>query len=261
MLLIELLERNASDLGIRELINKADDELSGGAARAITGFIGHEPGKVDQDLDDFSSIGFMYSDMLERNEFAKEIEQAFAPVRNKLKSMMGNTITLYRAQHPVEAGTEARNYLSWTSDKDFAMYHVGVRKKIKPQYTEQEIKNFEREFKENGVVKITGTSYSLKLEHQKMYNWNDELIEFDMISIYQGKEHITDTDSVRDFVNGINKDRADDEAENTKKSERIIKAEVPLNDVIWVSDRAGQSEFIVKNYQGSSSYIDPTGKH
>lgn len=137
MLLIELFninERTASDLGIRELINRADNNLSGGAANAITYFIGHEPGKIDNmDQDDeMAGFGFMGSSELESNKYAKEIEQAFLPIRNKLKDQLGDTVTLYRAQHDITTDAEMRNYLSWTSDSKFAKYHIGIRRKPQP---------------------------------------------------------------------------------------------------------------------------------
>lgn len=130
---------------------------------------------------------------------------------------------------------------------------------LNPLYSEQDIQKFEKELEQNNEVKITGSNYTLKKEHIKMYNVNDELVEFDSIDIYQGNEHITDTESVREFINGVNEMRQETIDDNAKRESKILKAEVSLDDIIWVSDRAGQSEFIVKNYPGSSAYIDNTG--
>lgn len=48
--------------------------------------------------------------------------------------------------------------------------------------------------------------------------------------------------------------------ERSQKLKRVIKVEIPIDDIIWISDRAGQSEFILRNRPGARGYIDATGK-
>lgn len=257
---IPLYERSAVTLGIHEIIDIADNELSGGAARAITSFIGHEPGTIDKmassDYDDpMAGFGIMGADDLESGKYAKEIEHAFEPVRAKLKDMLGDSIILYRLQYPIEDGKKERNYLSWTSDSKFVDDYAGVSRRNTKLISEADIVKAEKEFEQNGEVKIPTTDYTLKLEHLVARTGKN----VDYIMIYQGNEDITDTDSVRKFIEGINKDRAEFDAENQKKREKIITANVSLDDVIWVSDRAGQSEFIVRNDSASSAYINAKG--
>jgi hypothetical protein len=45
-----------------------------------------------------------------------------------------------------------------------------------------------------------------------------------------------------------------------KKLEMVVKAEIPIDDIIWITDRAGQSEFILHNRPGAKGYIDANGK-
>ena len=41
---------------------------------------------------------------------------------------------------------------------------------------------------------------------------------------------------------------------------KVVKAEIPIEDIIWITDRAGQSEFILHNRTGARGYIDAQGR-
>lgn len=250
---------NESDLSpqIWSRINQVDHELSGKAARAITNFVGHEPGAVDQGRE---QIGFMHARHLEQaiagnTNTAQEIERVFAPIRQLLIQQYGPSIELYRVQRKVSPSYDgqlppARAVLSYTSNLKFAQAYVGVQR-VPPRYDEATIRQKELEYERTGRVWINRRT-ELRREYYKELGQSAP-------QIYTDGEHITDTDSVRDYINDLN-DWADEiEMRNQKKLAQIITAQVDFQDVIWITNRAGQSEFIVRNHPGSSSHIDQTG--
>lgn len=245
---------------LRQLTNKADKELTGDAARAVTEFIGHEPGKIDGDVGEHNAFGIMVQDRLERivrdpsSPAYKELEEKFAPVKEALRREAGDNVVLYRYQSDVAAETSKwgkspppeRAVLSWTSDPKFTDSYAGVRP-VPALIPESVISRMEREYRDKGSTWVTHDT-ELRREKDSPYP-----------NIYTRGQHITDTDSVRDFVADINADRREGTARNEVRRSKIIAARVPIDDIVWISDRAGQSEFIVLNTPGAARRIDNRG--
>jgi hypothetical protein len=242
-----------------QVIDKADAAISDELDRVVTGFVGHGRGAKAGD------VGIMQAHRMEEvargnaPDVAAKLEETFAPVREELRSLHGDNITLYRVQEPVVAdetvtpgsvpGDRKRAALSWTADPAFAKDYAGAGEG-KPVIEDTQITALEKEFEEKGEVKIPSTSYTLKLEDGAVQIYDPSV-----------GGHVTDTDSVRAFIEeDVNAPRLENKAKAAKNAEKIITAEVPLNDVIWATNRANQTEFIVKNYEGSGHFIDNSGK-
>ena len=245
------------------VIDAADRALSGSAADAITAFIAHP---VDTTYD----TGVMDARPLERalranDAVAKELARAVEPVKEELRRQFGDFITLYRVQREVEAREEGvtrvgfdegeRAALSWSSDPSFANYYAGVRP-TKPLFTEKEIVAAEKEHAEKGEVKIPGGHTLRGLNHFTGLDGKPQT----SIDLYSGDEFVTDTDSVRAYMEDLNRWRTEDAETMRKRGEAIVRAQISVDDIIWVSDRAGQSEFIVNNLPGSGTRIDGKGR-
>lgn len=266
-------EKTPQEMGIHQIIDIADNYLSGDAAKAIDKFIGHGPGTVDRKTDNHG-MGIWSQDSIESGEYSNELERAFKSVREELRKVLGDSVKLYRVQLDVPDDAPTRKYLSWSSDSKFSKHYSG-HQKVKDLFSDEDIKKAEKVFDETGEVKIPNTRYILKADIITVPNteedyqhinrvfpagqWrvNGDVIEIDSIDIYDSTDgHLTDTDSVEKFMTGINADRQETIDANKKSSEKVITRNINLNDVIWVSDRAGQSEFIVSNDPSSSGYID-----
>lgn len=240
---------------MRDTIKAADKALGGDAGEAVSRFIGHGP----EPRPDAS--GIMYAHEMEAiargeaPEAAAALEKAFAPVREKLRAEFGDTVPLYRVQSPVappdphvRSGSVPndgrRAALSWTVDPKFAKAYAGVRKPMHV-YSEAEIAGFERTLKETGSVTIG--RHVLRNEDG-------------VINLYdRDGEHITDSDGPRSYAEGENEWAREFNARNKSRELPIIAASVPLDDVLWVTDRAGQSEFIVRNDPALDHHIGGDG--
>jgi len=238
-----------------------DASLPPAAAKAVDAFVGG-PHNMMQLVDQGGlTFGMMRPELME-NAFSKqptpeglqirqELEQTFAPVREQLRKMYGDKLKLYRVQDTVEPGARPpRNVLSFTSDKKFATEYAGVRKELK-SYSEEEIARAVRDFEEKGEVKVG--RHTLVNED----GW---------VQLYSGGEpnpnnHITGYDKgekgVREYFAGENdtaKFYADRNAEAVKNLKTV---DVPVDDIVWATDRFGQNEFIVKtnNADGSTGAV------
>lgn len=115
-----------------QLVHDADLDLPDPAGRAITQFIGHDPGRPDPSG---HGVGFMNERLLENaysdnpteegKEIRQQLEQHFAPVKEALRKLCGDTIELYRAQVHLKGDEKLRNVLSWTGDLQFAQHLHG----------------------------------------------------------------------------------------------------------------------------------------
>jgi len=248
---------------LRPLVDKADEALKGDAAEALNRFVGHEPGARDRG----PAFGIMSSKMMEdiakgkNPAAAEEIEKAFAPIREQLRERYGDSVTLFRVQTEVpnnrpkglvnlSAPEPNRAVLSWTMDPEFAREYAGARKKMKRPYTEGEIQKAEATLEEKGSVKLQD-GYELR---------RPEDPEAKTLDIYQRDEFITDTESVAAFMRDENEWRVQDIETNKERASQVMKAQVPLDNVVWVTDRAGQMEFIVRNDESLKPFIDSSGR-
>lgn len=254
---------SVSSLGIGDLINKADSELNDEAAEAIDRFVGVQSGAIDRG--DWG--GVMLSRQLEDaysatpsprgKEIRRQLESAFSPVLAELRSRFGDHITLYRAQGPVGNDAPTRHTLSWTSDPRVAAWMAGVDPrlmKVKP-ITDDEIQSALVSYSKDGKVRFRGKTYV-----QTTTPTNDPGSDEFYYEIYdRDGEMLTDGDDLRSQFLEDQRWYQELIDKRNKKLENVIKAEIPVDDIIWITDRAGQSEFILHNRPEAKGYIDTTG--
>lgn len=245
---------------LKATADAADAALQGKARKAVDDFIGHPAGDAEP-----GSSGIMYAAALERAargedpETANEIEAAFAPVRESLREQVGDTVRLFRAQKPVPEGrkvvgfdSDERAVLSWSTDPDFAQQWAGVRRKPAKLFDEGYIKEKEAAFNKDGRVDMPGGRWLEKVTERIR---GDDVT---YIAIMASDGMVTDAESVRSYIESINEGREFNNKEDDKRRADVIVADVPVDDIVWISDRAGQSEFIVRN-KGNAA-VDKTGK-
>lgn len=252
------------ELGISDVVKKADDTLTGIAADAIDRFVGVTPGAKERS----EWGGVMLSRWLEDAyssdpsqkglEIRKQLDAAFAPVKAALKSRFGNHIVLYRGQGEVGKDLPNRSTLSWTSDPKIAAWFAGVDPrlmKLEP-ITDAEIASFLKKYHDTGKASFLGKTYVRSDQPT-----NDPDLDDFYYDIYDRTgDHITDGDDIESQLRKEQEYRQSLIDDRDDKFKKVIKAKIPIDDIIWITDRAGQSEFILHNRPGAPGYIDATGR-
>jgi hypothetical protein len=253
-----LLEDKWDEYG--DVAKEIDRSLPDEAERAISSFVG-------SDIDKKIYFGIMnanwvedaYSDNpSEKGErIRKQLEQAIAPLKDKLREVYGRFVPLYRAQMPYRPGKK-RNTLSMSQNIEFVKYWFygsrhGPRKLYivtisAPEYPDM---LYNEQLKSKGFYdKEKAIKYSKDiLKSQWMQDQVEEHNDF-LKSQYPEEDLVT----ANDFVIEIEEDlREYERAEDVRKGEpgeirgRVAHFLVPIDDIIWITNRAGQKEFIVKN--------------
>lgn len=248
------------DLGIADIVKQADQNLSDPASDAITNFVGgpHDAKETGQ------LYGIMLSKPLEDAfsdnpskkgmEIKQQLVSAFEPVKHYLEQKFGQTITLYRAQMPVK-DKGARHTLSWTSNPLVAASFAGIdpwEMKLKP-ISDETIAKALQIYHNTGEVNFIGKTYK-RTDSPTDKNYDPNVDDY-FYEIWNEDEHITDGDNLKaDFQDEQQYIQSlIDEREVKKKN--IITAVIPVEDIIWITNRFGQSEFILKNNSNRPGYI------
>ena len=260
---------NLDDHPLADKIAEVDKNLPRPAQVGISDFVGHPPGSAAENYARGAS-GRMDARSLEDaydpnpspggQMIRDSLDKATQPVRDALREQHGDNVRLFRVQRPVaednpdilnlsKGNGPSRNVLSWTSDPDFAKFHAGVRPDLKP-YTDDEIQALTDEYQKNGRVSIPRSQQSIVNEDGQHWIHDPRV-----------GGAVTDVDSVEQFLRGKNETIADHNATMADRAKRIISADVPVDDVLHVTHRAGQSEFVLRNRPGSPQYINDKGIH
>jgi GNAT superfamily N-acetyltransferase len=214
-----------------ELLDHADRELPVEAYHAILAFVGHEPGALSTHGP--GTIGIMDAVALEEayteplssphaREIRRGLESAMAPIREKLRAEVGDSITLYRHQSPRTENAKDRTVLSWTSDREFAEYLHGPG--------ERDVYYLQSRGPYSQVIETDPAYGSVPFSSQESAQaWADA---------HPGVDIHGDSVGSVDVVS---------EKRGEKQKGVVVTADVPLDDIVWITDRAGQSEFIVRN--------------
>lgn len=256
---------SVTKLGIDSLVKKADEALEGTqAGDALDHFVGVPHDAMSKYID----AGIMQSKGLEDAysanpspkgmEIKRQINLAFGPVRDALRAKFGPTITLYRGQGEVDQGKSQRSTLSWTSDPRVAAWFAGIDPrlmKVKP-ITNSDIQEALKTYAETGKVEFLGNTYV----RTDTPTDDPDLDEFYYEIYDKDGDMITDGDDLeRQFRDDQRRYQELIDERNLKLS-NVFKVEIPINDIIWITDRAGQSEFILHNRPGAKGYIDAHGR-
>jgi len=202
----------------------ADEALVGPAAKALEQFTAFPPNAYKNP----DYMGVWNPQALDPLDTIPEME----PLRDLLHGHFGNTMPLARYQRDVPANTPPRKYLSWSSDPEFVSGFAGV-KPVPRGFDEDFIRRMEQEYAETGTANIS--------KYRQLVNKGG------VPQIFHGGEHITDADSVRAYLDDLNDDRKWYQEYNDKKLKKVLTEKIPLEDILWGTDRGNQSEFIVRN--------------
>ncbi len=152
------------------------------------------------------------------DELAQELEAAFAPIREKIRNNYGNTITLYRAQRPLKGDEPSRGVLSWTSSKNVANSFGG------------------------GAMDV----YSLRSPNADYDGGYDDVAD----ALGRSSAAFLDKQEMEMAFQSLKTQFPDLEMEvhpGRPQDHPVIEREIPVDDLVWFSDRYDQKEFIVRN--------------
>lgn len=165
------------------------------------------------------------------SELYAEIQNAFQPVRDILKSKFGDTIPLSRGESFGNEYSKDRALYSWTYSPEIAADFGGKQKEYKV-LTNQEVRQAVDKYNQTGFVNVLG--FKLKqIKDEKYFNIYD-----------RNNQHITDGDDVVDFITSENNDRKEANERNTKRG-TVYTQEMPIDKIVWVTNELGSQEFIV----------------
>jgi len=106
-------------------------------------------------------------------EVAKEITTAFEPVRNKLRSIYGDTIPLYRGEKNVSGPESSNNRVlfSWTLDKELATkYATNSTRGIPKEITDTEVNAAIQRYNKTGFTTFGNYKYIKNKEAPEYFN-------------------------------------------------------------------------------------------
>lgn len=259
----EIDEAVIDDPELDDVIDKADAGLDDHGGRAIDAFVGgpHDAMKRGQEF------GIMIRDRLEdaysshpskHYSIRQQLEKAIVPVRNALKAKYGKTIKLYRGQSEIDKDATHRNVLSWTNDYEVAAAFVDAYQKVRKPLTDDEIAQLYKTYNETGKVKY-GQHVFVRMERPvfddpeaaRIFGNNPDYYE---IQDRHG-EVATDGDDLVAELKSEQEWEIEQYKKHEKKLQRIKTADVDIDAIVWITNRFGQSEFIVRNIPGSPWYI------
>lgn len=208
-----------------------DAELEGESGLAVDAWVGGPHNTIELGLPG----GLMIPSRLE-NMSAAALDAMAAPVRAALRQRYGDEITVYRGER--EGGTQSdgrvNKLVSYTTDRDVARSFSGARKKARKVYSEADIVAAEKALKETGEAQIAGTTFRQDPESQ----WVDM---YDMAG-----DFITDTESIRWFVEQRNAEAKEANDERAAAMRGIREVRIPVESVIWATDRFNQKEIVAR---------------
>jgi len=265
LLLESFTDISVKKLGIGDVVDQAEQAIDDTpAGQAIDKFVGVPRTARSQGL----LGGIMQSRELEDAYSAAPspqgqkiralLQKAFAPVKLALKAKYGKVITLYRAQEPQLAPGKSRATLSWTSDPRIAAWFAGIEPalmKLQP-IRDQDIRQALDTYEKTGQVTWLNKTY----RRTDMATQDPNLDEFYYEIYDQDGDIITDGDNLAQQFRDDQKWYQDLISKRDAQLAKVVKAQIPIEDIIWITDRAGQSEFILHNRPGARGYIDAQGQ-
>ena len=167
---------------------------------------------------------------------AKEITQAFEPVREVIRSTYGDTITLHRGQrnYTDDRLTPDRVLFSWTSDPSIAQHFI-QKPKAYQVFSDAEIAAAVEQFKRVGYCRLGTKTYKLSKDDPEYY------------LIYRGHSFVTDgyTDQLADDMKEDQEFNAELNADQ-KANGKVVSAQISVSDLVWVDNDLDCKEFITK---------------
>lgn len=202
--------------------NKAFDSLSDDAKWALdeweTG--GWDVGKLNKAYNDSSSV-------------IKEIQAAFAPVRAKMHELFGDTIKLHRGQRHFSDDelSKNRDLFSFSFDENVAQRFAQGRLSKVP--SEEDIQKAVQQYERTGFVAFGNKKYKRNSEYPQYFNIYDKHNNF-----------ITDGDDLEDLLISDRQDAIDYNKSRESRGD-VYTIDVPIDKIVWLTNRLNSKEFIV----------------
>lgn len=151
---------------------------------------------------------------------ADEIRAAFEPVREQLRKVFGDTITLYRGERTGPLDDEKRTLLSWTPVRSLAkMFAVG--REGEP-LSDKEIEEAVAQYERIGFAQVRGNRF--------MRNKNNP----EFFDIYnRNRQPVTDGTDLGRMLRDDQREQLEDAAER-RQGKSLYTAEVPVDDIVWI---------------------------
>jgi hypothetical protein len=219
---------------IAEIDRSAPDEL----ARALEAWVGGPADAIEKGY----AGGIMMPQALESMDDAT-LNAFAAPVRDVLRETFGDKVTAYRGERPGGAQTTGRQnkLASYTTDRRVAERFAGAQGLAEmPIISDAELAAFQRTLDETGEVKIGPYTYRQN---------------GDYVDIYNRDGFVTDTKSIADEVRGMNERATEANTERANAMANVREVSIPVDDIMWATDRFGQKELIARNKYSNA----PTG--
>jgi hypothetical protein len=246
-----------------EMATKIDRSLIDDAERAIADFVGADASKdIESGLMNSNWLEDAYSDSpSERGlKIRQQLEQSIAPLKDRLREVYGRFVPLYRAQHPYPKGSKARHTLSMSQDIEFVEFWMHGRKPRKRYILKIYMENgdgwigWQDIFHTNPPKQVV---YSRKEAEKAARSLVQQ--EFEAFQRYIDEAEYLDGATIDDFVISYEEDESSYEEAKQKRAGKdgdvpgkLMHVLVPIDDIIWVTNRANQREFIVKNKEYTS---------
>lgn len=214
-------------------VDKTDKALAGELQQAITDFVGHGPDALQQatGIGGIMSTARLDAILADPAKHAK-LSAAFEPVRAELRATFGDFVPLYRHEI-VGPGAKERAALSWSFSRSVAEAFAGIAGARKPYSLEQLAKDVEV-FERTGEVTVGFYRYA------KAEDGGVSLLTRD-------GDYITGFENIRQALEQHRELTAETVARNEAKAVNIQQKMVPVDEIVWVTNRAGQQEAIVRN--------------
>lgn len=211
-------------------IDRHDRAATGEIADHVT----HWVGMTHKDVEDGLGGGIMLPHGLEKNW--KEVHSAAQPIRDALRKKHGNYIMAYRATHgAMQSGAQRAGHLhSYTTNRKVALGFAGApRRPRAPLHDQSRIDHHQAEIESKGVTKVGSKTFKKNGDYIDVYSGDDD-DHFDY-DIRHMRDHF---ESENRYIRERNREH--DEAES-----RVKMRAIPVDRVVWATDRANQKELIV----------------
>lgn len=167
-------------------------------------------------------------------EMKNAIDTAFYPVRQVLRTVYGDTVPLYRGEKIYDQSKrENRILYSWTADASIAKQFSNTHVKYN-ELTDEQIKKAVDSYNKTGFTQIGNRRYLRDKEHPEYFLIYDK-----------NRQVITDGDDLEEYLRNIQAQQRERNKEYSNAGQ-VIQANVPIDDIIWITNDLNSKEFICK---------------
>ena len=160
-----------------------------------------------------------------KNNIAQEISAAFEPVKEKLRSIYGDRIPLYRGEKNISkpGSAESRLLFSWTPDKQIAInFATNSPRGVPKEIDDSAIKSAIDRYNKTGFTTFSQYKFIRSKDDPDFYNIYD-----------RNNQSITDGDDLEEMLKSMQKDRLD-RINSMQSDTKIHHTNVPIDSIVWI---------------------------